>query len=84
MWKLKCYDNPYHFQLDQLFQMATRINKKRSFLFVSKVLGKHLPVNPKIPLLIGSLLALRYMEIVYGMKDTRANKIAQAIQTNTV
>ena len=45
--------NPYHFQLDQLFQMATRINKKRSFLFVSKVLGKHLPSILKSPYLLG-------------------------------
>ncbi len=75
--------NPYHFQLEQLFQMATRINKKRSFLFVSKVLGKHLPVDPKISLLIGSLLALRYVETVHGIKDPRAEKIAEVIQTNT-
>ena len=74
--------NPYHFQLDELFQMATRINKKRSFLFVSKVLGKHLAVNPHIPLLVGSLLAMRYMEVVHGIKDSRATAVARAIQTN--
>ncbi|MGN7764029.1 phosphoribosyltransferase family protein [Paenibacillus sp. 22594] len=38
--------------------MAARINKKRSFLFVSKVLGKHIPVNPYTPLLSGAALAL--------------------------
>ncbi|MCQ6275561.1 phosphoribosyltransferase family protein [Bacillus sp. V3B] len=81
--EVEVLNNPYHFQLDQLFQMATRINKKRSFLFVSKVLGKHLAVNPAIPLLVGSLLSLRYMEMVYGLKDPRAQKIAEAIQTNT-
>ena len=62
--------------------MATRINKKRSFLFVSKVLGKHLAVNPHIPLLVGSLLAMRYMEVVHGYKDPRAMAVARAIQTN--
>ncbi|WP_203247737.1 phosphoribosyltransferase family protein [Sporosarcina beigongshangi] len=76
------YENPYHFQLDELFQMATRINKKRSFLFVSKVLGKHLAVNPHIPLLIGNLLAMRYLEVVHGIQDPRAIAIAKAIQTN--
>ncbi|WP_404427363.1 phosphoribosyltransferase family protein [Ureibacillus chungkukjangi] len=75
-------NNPYNFQLGQLFQMAARINKNRSFLFVSKVLGKHLAVNPKIPLLVGSLLAIRYLEVVYGESDPRAQKIANAIQTN--
>ncbi|MHA6532216.1 phosphoribosyltransferase family protein [Paenibacillus sp. BAC0078] len=38
--------------------MAARINKKRSFLFVSKVLGKHIPVNPYTPLLSGAALGL--------------------------
>lgn len=76
------HKNPYHFPLDELFQMATRINKKRSFLFVSKVLGKHLAVNPHIPLLVGSLLAMRYQEVVHGIQDPRALEIAQAIQTN--
>lgn len=80
--EVEVYQNPYHFQLDELFQMATRINKKRSFLFVSKVLGKHLAVNPHIPLLVGSLLAMRYMEVVHGLKDSRAVAVAQAIQTN--
>ena len=74
-------NNPYGFELNQLFQMATRINKKRSFLFVSKVLGKHLAVNPKIPLLVGYLLSMRYNEIVFGQKDDRAKEVAKAIQT---
>lgn len=32
--------------LSSLFEMAERNNPKRSFLFVSKVLGKHIPVTP--------------------------------------
>ena len=55
-------DNPYELKADDLFQMAARINKKRSFLFVSKILGKHIPIDPKIGLLTGALLANRYME----------------------
>lgn len=50
--------NPFHLPADTLFSMAARINKKRSFLFVSKVLGKHIPVNPYTPLLSGAALAL--------------------------
>ncbi|WP_137727238.1 phosphoribosyltransferase family protein [Lysinibacillus sp. SGAir0095] len=80
--EVEVMNNPYNFQLGQLFQMAARINKNRSFLFVSKVLGKHLAVNPKIPLLVGSLLAIRYLEVVHGESDARAEKIAKAIQTN--
>lgn len=51
-------------------------------MFVSKVLGKHLAVNPHIPLLVGSLLAMRYREVVHGIVDPRAAAVAKAIQTN--
>lgn len=77
---VKVIDNPYNLRIEELFQMAARINKKRSFLFVSKVLGKHLAVNPKIPLLVGNLLAIRYMEVVHRYKDVRANELVEAIQ----
>ena len=53
-------ENPYELPLEEFFTMAARINKKRSFLFVSKVLGKHLPINPQKGLLTGALLASRY------------------------
>lgn len=53
-------ENPFQIEPTALFKMAARINKKRSFLFVSPVLGKHLPVNPAIPLLVGRGLALIY------------------------
>lgn len=33
---------------DQLLDFAERINPKRCFLFVSKVLGKHIPVQPSV------------------------------------
>jgi len=79
--EVEVINNPYHFELEQLFQMAARINKNRSFLFVSQVLGKHLAVNAKIPLLVGSLLAIRHLEVVHGVCDPRAQKIASAIQT---
>jgi hypothetical protein len=79
---IELLSNPYCFRLDHLFEMATRMNKKRRFLFVSKVLGKHLAVNPKISLLTGHLLAMRYMEIVHGYSDSRIKATAEAIQTN--
>ncbi|MGF1686522.1 phosphoribosyltransferase family protein [Photobacterium japonica] len=34
-------------QATDLFDFAERKNPKRSFLFVSKILGKHIPVSPK-------------------------------------
>lgn len=33
-------------KLDDLLGFAERMNPKRAFLFVSKVLGRHIPVNP--------------------------------------
>lgn len=33
--------------IEELFDIAERNNPKRAFLFVSKVLGKHIPVSPK-------------------------------------
>lgn len=52
--------NPFNIPIEALFQMAARINKKRSFLFVSRVLGKHLPVNPYVSLLSGASLGMLY------------------------
>lgn len=52
--------NPYDLKLDHLFQMAARINKKRGFLFVSKLLGKHLPVHPALSLASGAILGCLY------------------------
>lgn len=37
-----------HWNLDGLLDFAERINPKRAFLFVSKVLGKHIPVAPSV------------------------------------
>lgn len=35
-------------RLDELVDFASRENEKRGFLFVSKVLGKHIPVKPSV------------------------------------
>ncbi|MEC1550449.1 phosphoribosyltransferase domain-containing protein [Bacillus rugosus] len=43
---LSVTDNPLSIPEQVLFEMAARVNKKRGFLFVSKVLGKHIPVHP--------------------------------------
>ncbi|MEC0232055.1 phosphoribosyltransferase family protein [Paenibacillus alba] len=58
--------NPYEIPLDCLFAMAARINKKRSFLFVSKVLGKHIPVRPYASLLSGVSLSLLLQQALQG------------------
>ena len=54
--------NKYGFAPEQLFAIGKReLNTKRSFLFVSKLLGKHLSVRPEVVRATGYLLAsLRY------------------------
>ncbi|MGB6406717.1 MAG: phosphoribosyltransferase domain-containing protein, partial [Planococcus donghaensis] len=47
---------------ESLFSVALRVNKKRQFLFVSKLIAKHLAVNPSVALGTGTLLASLLME----------------------
>ncbi|MBS4190928.1 phosphoribosyltransferase family protein [Bacillus sp. FJAT-49705] len=75
---IEILENPYNLPIDQLFEMAARINKKRSFLFVSKILGKHIPIDPKTGILIGALLANRYLEIVKGEHSSLRNEMVSA------
>lgn len=55
-------ENPFHLPPEALFSMAERINRKRGFLFVSRVLGKHIPVKASIPQIAGSALAALFLE----------------------
>lgn len=64
---------------DELFTFAARNNPKRAFLFLSKVLGKHLPVTPaiiqdvheriasKIPSIPGPVLFIGMAETATGL-----------------
>lgn len=60
--------NPFSIPPNLLFDMAARKNPKRSFLFVSKVLGKHIPVHPLIPFIGGAALAQLYLARMYQIK----------------
>jgi adenine/guanine phosphoribosyltransferase-like PRPP-binding protein len=75
----------------ELFQIAERINPKRSFLFVSTVLGRHIPVRPRdhfdavngivdqIPdaLLGGPLLVMGYAETAVGVGAAAARRLRE-------
>lgn len=60
--KIKINHNPYELELNQLMVIGKRSrNPKRNFLFISKVLGKHLEVRPDVCRVVGYLLAsLKY------------------------
>jgi len=74
--------NPFEFDPQILFSLAARKNKKRGFLFVSNVLGKHVPVNPFVPLLAGVALAVRIMGKLHGVDHVDTQAIVQALKTN--
>ncbi|MGM9948886.1 MAG: phosphoribosyltransferase [Lysinibacillus sp.] len=77
------HENPYQFDRAALFDVAARINKKRPFLFVSKVLGKHLAVKPQIPLLTGALLAIRFAEVTLRQRRPYTERAVQALKNQT-
>lgn len=57
---------PGAFPLDDLFDVAERRNPKRAFLFVSKVLGRHIPVCPTTMRAIYRQLADRFPAMPAG------------------
>ncbi|WP_201558206.1 phosphoribosyltransferase domain-containing protein [Psychrobacter sp. 72-O-c] len=80
--------SPY--QLDDLLGFAQRINPKRAFLFVSKVLGRHIPIAPRIMRRSFTDLATLVPDglpepiLVIGMAETAVGLSAgvhQALQT---
>lgn len=77
--------NVYQIPIEALFVMAARKNIKRGFLFVSKILGKHIPVHPLIPFVGGAALAARYASLVHGEKVFEENcDFAQAFVNEQV
>lgn len=62
--------------LDELVGFAARMNPRRGFLFVSKVLGKHWPVSPSLMLTVHEMLAGKIPEslpgpiVMIGMAET--------------
>ena len=74
--------------------MAARRNTKREFLFVSRVIGKHLPMNPLTLNLIGGILARGWLEerenifleetqvLVNNLNYLQGRKIGQPVETS--
>ncbi|AQU80516.1 MULTISPECIES: phosphoribosyltransferase domain-containing protein [Planococcus] len=69
---------------ESLFSVALRVNKNRQFLFVSKLIAKHLAVHPSLALGTGTLLASLLMEEVGvgGYPETPA--LVKMIETGVV
>ena len=73
--------NPYDIPVENLFSMAMRINKRRRFLFVSNVLGKHIAVAPLIPMLTGKALALKFLKTIYNIETLVYKDVIEALKT---
>lgn len=73
-------NNSFDFTPQTLFSLAARKNKKRGFLFVSNVLGKHVPVNPLVPLLAGAALAVQFLSKVHGLDHPDSQDIIEALK----
>lgn len=66
---------------ESLFSMALRVNKKRQFLFVSKLIAKHLAVHPSLALGTGTLLASLLMDNASLAPHPQAKELARMIGT---
>ncbi|MCY6355647.1 phosphoribosyltransferase family protein [Clostridium sp. ZS2-4] len=73
-------ENIFNFELEDLFLMAARKNPKRAFLFVSKLLGKHIPVNPKQAILTGRLIGVMIGEKIGAIKEINYSIISKALK----
>lgn len=74
---IRVEENTYSLPPESIFSMAARNNPKRSYLFVSKLIGKHIPVHPGIPFSTGFLLASRLAQTL-GISVSK-EKINEAV-----
>lgn len=74
--------NPFDFEPETLYSLAARRNTKRGFLFVSKVLGKHVPNDPFVPLLAGAALAVQFLSKIHSVDHVDTQAIIQSLKSN--
>lgn len=73
--------NPFAYEPQTLYSLAARRNQKRGFLFVSKVLGKHIPVDPFVPLLAGINLGAHFIDSIHRVNHLDVQAVVQALKT---
>lgn len=74
---IKIIENKFNFNIEDLMVVANRANNpKRNFLFVSKLLGKHIEVNPNVCKAAGRLLA----SLLYNNKDVNSDLMVSLIK----
>lgn len=74
-------ENKFNFNIEDLMVVANRANNsKRNFLFVSKLLGKHIEVNPNVCKAAGRLMA----SLLYNGKDVNSDLLVSLIKGEEV
>lgn len=69
---IKIKSNIYNLNLNNLISLGNRVNNsKRNFLFISKVLGKHIEVKPNVCKEAGEMLA----SLLYKSKNSKIDNL---------
>ncbi|MGV8984145.1 phosphoribosyltransferase family protein [Clostridium sp.] len=76
---LNIEENNCHIPMSKLFTMSARENKKRDFLFVSKVIGKHMPMIPGTLKIIGGILARIWINEREDSHDYPTNELVNTL-----
>jgi len=76
---LNIKENKYNIPVSKLFTMSARENKNRDFLFVSKVIGKHIPMVPDLLKVTGGILARLWINEREDSKDYPTNELIDAL-----
>ncbi|MBL8148449.1 MAG: phosphoribosyltransferase domain-containing protein, partial [Blastocatellia bacterium] len=83
--EIEVEENRYGFLLKDLFLMAARRNRRRAFLFVSQLLGKHIPIDARRALITGKLLAFLLAEKISKERalDYKYELLAEGIKDSS-
>ena len=76
---LNIEENKCKIPVSNLFTMSARENKKRDFLFVSKVIGKHMPMIPDTLKIIGGILARLWINEREDSYDYPTNELVHIL-----
>ena len=76
---LNIEENKCSIPVSNLFTMSARENKKRDFLFVSKVIGKHMPMIPDTLKIIGGILARLWINEREDSKNYPTNELVHTL-----
>ncbi|WP_315115177.1 phosphoribosyltransferase family protein [uncultured Clostridium sp.] len=76
---LNIHKTKYNISMDNLFKVALRKNVKRDFIFVSKIIGKHIPIHPNALKLSGAILARLWLEEREGVVSPDTDILIQAL-----